>query len=141
MHEIVVLRVVVRLLLPFILMYALYILFHGELSPGGGFQAGVLFAAGFVVYSLVNDIGSLKKIVQLFIVRAVAAIGVLLYAGVGIASMLMGGRFLGYSVLSSVATDGQRLGIMLVETGIALSVFGVIMMVFYSFGERSGNDS
>jgi len=122
-------------------MYALYILFHGEVSPGGGFQAGVIFAAGFIAYSLVNDLASLQKILPHFVVRIINALGVLIYAGVGVTTMFMGGRFLGFSAFRVLPADGQKLGIMLVEVGIGMVVFSVIMLVFYSFGERSGDDS
>lgn len=141
MHDIVVLRVIVRLLLPFILMYALYIQFNGSFGPGGGFQAGVIFAAAFVVYSLVNDIDSLKKIISVLAVRIIAALGILIYSLVGVVSMLMGGKFLGYSVFAEESVKGQELGIALVEIGIGLTVFAVIMLIFYSFGERSGHDT
>ena len=141
MHDIVVLKVVVRLLLPFILVYALYIQFHGDFSSGGGFQAGIIFAAGFIVYSLVNDLASLQKIIPFLAVRIIAALGILIYAGVGVASMLMGGKFLSYSAFNSIPTEGQKLGIMLVEIGVGFVVFAVIMLIFYSFGGRSDNDA
>jgi multicomponent Na+:H+ antiporter subunit B len=141
MHEVVIFRVVVRLLLPFILMYALYIQLHGEYSPGGGFQAGVIFAAGFIVYSFISDLASLKKIISLRVIRFFAAFGIIIYAAVGIIGMLLDGKFLEYSVLSSVPVNGQKLGIMLVELGVGITVFSVVMIVFYAFGERSGNDS
>ena len=137
----VVLRIVVRLLLPMILMYALYIQLHGEYSPGGGFQAGVIFAAGFIVYSLVHDLDSVKKIIPPLFVRITAALGIFLYAGIGVLTMGMGGKFLDYSALHSDKLSGQNIGIMLVELGVGLTVFAVIMLIFYSFGERSNNDA
>ena len=106
----------------------------------GGFQSGVIFAAGFIVYSLVHDIESVKKILPLFVVQVLSIFGLLAYAGVGIVSISMGGKFLDYSVLLADKTQGQKLGIMLVELGVGITVFSVIMLIFYSFGERSAND-
>lgn len=141
MHDIVVLKIVVRMLLPLILMYAFYIQFHGGFSPGGGFQAGIIFAVGLIAYSLVNDIGSLKKNMSIFLVRIIAATGILIYSIVGVVSMFMGGRFLEYSIFTAIPEIGQKLGIILVEIGIGLTVFAVIMLIFYSFGERSDSGS
>ncbi len=141
MNDHTVLKVIVRLLLPFILMYAFYVQFHGEASPGGGFQAGIIFASGFIVYSLVYDIELLKRIMPLMAVRVISALGILLYAGTGIVSIAKGGNFLDYSFLRLDNLQGQELGIMLIEIGVGMTVFSVIMLIFYSFGERPGNDA
>ncbi|MDH3640349.1 MAG: cation:proton antiporter, partial [Gammaproteobacteria bacterium] len=53
MEHHIVLRLVTKFLLPFILLFALYVQFHGDYGPGGGFQAGVIFGAGFVLYGLI----------------------------------------------------------------------------------------
>jgi multicomponent Na+:H+ antiporter subunit B len=141
MQEIVVLKIVVRFLLPFIVIYALYILFNSENTPGGGFQAGVICASAFIVYSLVNDLASLQKFLPHFLVRLVTVVGIMLYAGVGFAGVFMGGRFLGFSQLGDLPADGQKLAVMLVESAIFMVVFSVVMLIFYSFGERSGDES
>ncbi len=140
MYDHVVLKVVVKLLLPFILMYALYIQAHGEYSAGGGFQAGVIFAVAFIAYSFTHDLESLQRILSLNLVRIMAVMGVLLYAGVGVVAMLVGGNFLNYSVFMLDNVQAQKIGIMLVELGVGITVFAVIMLFFYSFGGRSGND-
>ncbi len=141
MHDIIVLRTIVRLLLPLVLLYALYMQFHSEITPGGGFQAGIIFAAAFIGYSLTNDIISLQKILPLILVRIIAALGILIYAGVGVASILMGSNFLGYGALATIAVEGQKIGIILVEFGVGLTVFASIMLIFYSFALRSDHDS
>ena len=53
MRDTIILRVVVKLLLPVILIFALYVQFHGDYGPGGGFQAGVIFGAAFILYALI----------------------------------------------------------------------------------------
>lgn len=128
-----VLRVVAKLLLPFILLFALYVQFHGEYSPGGGFQAGVIFAAGFILYALIYGADHLQRIVSLDWIRRLAALGVLLYIGVGLASMLKGSNFLDYSVLSDNPTAGQQIGILLVEFGVGLTVAAVMSSLFILF--------
>ena len=62
MDDRVILRVGAKILIPFILLFALYVQFHGDYGPGGGFQAGVIFAAGFVLYALIYGLGNVKKV-------------------------------------------------------------------------------
>ena len=141
MQEIVLLRVVVRLFLPFILMYGLYILLHSQISPGGGFQAGIIWAAAFMAYSLVNDLASLQKILPQFALRVLSSLGIFIYIGVGLAGIFMGGKFLDYSVFKNPAVEGGKLGVMLIECAISMVVFSFVMLVFYLFGRRSEDDS
>ena len=81
MQHHIVLKVAAKLILPFILLFALYVQFHGDFGPGGGFQAGVIFGAGIILYALVFGVGHARAVVAPEVVRVVAALGVLLYAG------------------------------------------------------------
>lgn len=133
MRDYLVLRVVTKLLTPFILLFALYVQFHGDFGPGGGFQAGVIFAAGFILYALVFGVTSARKILPVGILRAGIACGVLIYAGVGVAGLLLGGNYLDYSVLEHDPVHGQHLGIFLVELGVGTTVSCVMMTIFFTF--------
>ena len=128
-----VLRVVTKLLVPLILLFALYVQFHGDFGPGGGFQAGVIFAAGFILYGLVFGLENVRKVLPLVLLRTLMAAGVLLYAGVGVAGILMGGNYLDYGVLSADPVAGQHLGILLIELGVGVTVASVMVSLFYSF--------
>ncbi len=136
MDDQVILRVGAKMLIPFILIFALYVQFHGDYGPGGGFQAGVIFAAGFVLYALVYGLGNAKKVMPPAAAYVCSAAGVLLFAGVGIVTLLMGGEFLNYSVLAHDPEHGQHYGILLVELGVLITVFGVMLAVFYAFAAR-----
>ncbi len=137
MEDEIILRTVVRILVPFIFLYGLYVQFHGDFSAGGGFQAGVICAAAFIIYSLVFGLMDVLSVLPIMFVRLLSALGVLLYAGVGIVATAKGGKFLEYSVLSDTPVHGQTLGIMIVELGVGITVFSVMMLVFYTFAERS----
>ncbi|MCB1725684.1 MAG: DUF4040 domain-containing protein [Gammaproteobacteria bacterium] len=130
-----VLRVVVKTLLPLILLYALYVQFHGDFGAGGGFQAGVIFATGFILYDLVFGDAIARRVMPPRWLPRLAALGVLLYAGVGVLGMLGGGAFLDYSVLSADPHHGQHLGVMLVELGVGLTVFSIVLAIFYALTE------
>jgi multicomponent Na+:H+ antiporter subunit B len=136
----VVLRVAAKMLIPIILMFALYVLFHGESGPGGGFQAGVIFASGFILYALVFGIETARAVAPGPVLRVLAAIGLLLYIGVGIATLLGGGNYLDYNVLAQNNVAGQHLGILLIETGIGITVAAVMVIIFFTFAERGARE-
>ena len=139
--KLVVLRVITKLFLPLILLFALYVLFHGDYGPGGGFQAGVIFATGFILYALAFGLGNAQRVIPHQLLYRMAAVGVLLYAAVGIEGMLLGGKFLEYRVLTDDPVTGQHLGIMLIELGIGITVTAVMLIIYYGFVSRrhSGN--
>jgi len=132
-----VLRVISKLLLPFILLFAFYVLFHGEYGPGGGFQAGVIFAAGFVLYGLVFGVDGARRVLPRPLAWAMIPLGILLYVVLGLAGMLLGGEFLDFQGLRPGDPQaGQHLGILLVETSVGITVAGVMVAVFFSFASR-----
>ena len=138
MHEKhLILRVVIKTLIPFILLYAFYVQFHGDYGPGGGFQAGVIFAAGIILYALLFGLSAARRVIRQPFVQLLSAIGVLVYGSVGVVSMLNGGTFLDYSVLSADPIAGQHLGILLIELGVGLTVASVMIIIFFSFSARS----
>ena len=132
-----ILRVIAKLFIPFIMLYALYVQFHGDFGPGGGFQAGVIFAAAFVLYALVFGIDRAKRVIHPTLIQALIALGVLLYAGTGLAGIFLGGNFLDYNVLSHDPVHGQHLGILLVELGVGITVAAVMVATFFCFAGRS----
>ncbi len=133
MEHHLVLRVVARLLIPMIMLFALYVQFHGDYGPGGGFQAGVIFSVGFILYGLIYGVDKLREVIHPALVRTLAALGVLIYAGVGIIGMLNGAEFLNYSVLAQNTVSGQHLGIFLIELGVGLTVASTMTILFYAF--------
>tara|TARA_B100000929_G_scaffold46095_1_gene32810 strand:+ start:4869 stop:5288 length:420 start_codon:yes stop_codon:yes gene_type:complete len=135
MKDQVVPRVVAKLLIPYMLLYALYVQWHGDYGPGGGFQAGVIFAAAVILYALIFDLGNAQRAIRPWVVNLLVPLGLLLYIGVGIVTILKGGVFLEYGVLEHDPVHGQHLGILLVELGVGTTVAGVMLTIFYGFGE------
>ena len=136
-----ILRVVTKLLLPYILLFAFYVQFHGDFGPGGGFQAGVIFAAGIILYSLVFGLNASRRILSPVVVEGMIALGVIVYAGTGLASIALGGNFLDYTVfdhhlLPDFLPHGQHLGIFIVEIGVGITVAAVMIGIFYAFAGR-----
>jgi multicomponent Na+:H+ antiporter subunit B len=129
-------RVATKLLLPFIVLFALYVQFHGETSPGGGFQAGVIIAAGVILVSITFGQTTAKKIAPWGLVERMIPLGVFIFAGTGVVSLLSGANFLDYSVLAHDPVHGHEYGIIIVEIGVLVTVAGTMIALFYAFVER-----
>ncbi len=129
-------RVAGRLLIPFILLLGLYIQFHGEYGPGGGFQAGAIIAAAVILYALLEGEQQALKVLPRPVLTGLMAGGAILYGGVGVLGILMGGNFLDYSVLAADPVKGQQRGILLIEAGVGMTVTGVLLSIFHSFAAR-----
>lgn len=137
MHEQhLVVRIVAKMLIPFILLFALYVQFHGDFGPGGGFQAGVIFAAAIILYAMLFGLNTARKVINQTFIQLIAATGVLIYGSVGVASLLSGGNFFDYNVLSSDPIAGQHLGILIIEWGVGCTVCSVIIIIFFNFAGR-----
>ena len=117
-----VLRVAAKLFIPFIVLFALYVQFHGDFGPGGGFQAGVIIAAAVIFYAIIFGLPTARAVAPDRLVETLVASGVLLFAAVGVAGILLGGNYLDYFVLGATPVDGQHRGIFWVEVGVATTV-------------------
>ncbi len=131
-----ILRVVAKPLIPLIMLFGLYVQFHGDFGPGGGFQAGVIFSAAIILYALVFGLDLAERIIPRSVLHILASVGVLLYAGVGIASLMLGGNYLEYGLFGETQVAGQLLGILLVEVGVGVTVASVMLILFFSFAGR-----
>ena len=131
-----ILRVVSKLLIPPIMLFALYVQFHGDFGPGGGFQAGVIFASAFILYALIFGVDNARKVAPSWLTRLMLATGLLLFAGVGVITMFLGGDYLDYSILSRDPIAGQHLGINIIEFGVGTTVAGAMITIFLIFDGR-----
>lgn len=136
----VILRVLIKLLIPLIMLFALYVQFHGDYGPGGGFQAGVIFAAGVILYALLFGLAAARRAFPPKVLEFLVAGGVLLYGSVGLVTILRGGNFLDYDVLAHDPVHGQHLGILLVELGVGITVAAVMVTLFFLFAGRGRGD-
>ena len=141
-----VLKTVLLRFIPIVILFALYVQFHGDYGPGGGFQAGVIFGVGLITFGLLADSEKLQSVISERIVISGMAFGVLLYGSVGVAALFFGGDFLdysvlNYSVLSESQTAGQHLGVFLIELGVGITVASTMVSLFISFNRRHFNQS
>ena len=137
MRDTIILRVVAKLLLPAILIFALYVQFHGDYGPGGGFQAGVAAAGAIILYGIIFGIPAAQHVIPKSVVQIMIPLGVLIFAGTGVAGLLLGENYLNYSPLGSYPAAGQHLGILIVEAGVFITVASTMLAIFYGFGGLS----
>ncbi|KAF8818246.1 Na(+)/H(+) antiporter subunit B [Rickettsia endosymbiont of Cardiosporidium cionae] len=129
MKKFVIIKHVISCIIPYIMVYAFYIEFNGEESPGGGFQSGVIFASAAIAFDLLYKINFDRQLVTDILV-VFSALGVVIYLCTGLISIIFGYNYLNYYVLSVNKCDGQHLGIFLVELGVGVTVSSIMVLIY-----------
>lgn len=132
-HDSVIVQTMVRLLVPWIRIYALYVLFHGHYGPGGGFQAGVIMAASYVLLGLALGREEFDRGLPEPDAVRWAVSGALLFLLIGVVGLLAGGALLDYAAVPVPGVPGTRLryvGILLVEIGVFVGVTAALTLIF-----------
>jgi len=124
--------VVTRLMVPIVLIFALYVIFHGHYSPGGGFQGGALMASGTLLARVVLGRERSQSVMPVWLGTPLGLLGIAIYAGFGLASLGFGGGALQYDALPLADSAAMRRnwGILGVEIGVAFAVMGTLVSIF-----------
>lgn len=141
MRENVVIRTVSRLSVPFIQLFALYVIVHGASGAGGGFQGGVVFAASFILLLIAFGLIGVRSRFSGQGVMVLATAGIFIFAGIGLLCIAFSGNFLGYEAiaLASGIPHLHALLIDLVEAGIGITVLAVMTSIILDFADK-GSD-
>lgn len=131
-----ILRTFTKAIIPVVLLFGLYVQAHGDFGPGGGFQAGVIFASGLMLYAMIYGPRALKRVSPLESIEKALAIGLLIYGGTGIVTMALGGAFLDYDMLAHEPRHGQHYGIFAVELGVGITVAAAMLTIYFRFVRR-----
>jgi len=139
-----IIKTVCRILIPFIQIYALYVVAHGDFSPGGGFQGGVIFGSSLILMAISYNLKTLVKRVTEKFLSIFAATGVLIYVGLGVGAMLMGGHFLDYGTLAPLLPSDpghiRALGMLGVEIGVGIAVMAVMVIIYVNIVSKGRHD-
>ena len=136
MHKHIVIRVFSSILIPFIFTFGLYVLFHGKVSAGGGFQGGAICATAIILYAIIYGLEKTQDIFSDLTLKILASIGVLIYLTAGFVPLFVGGKFLDYSSVLQDKHLAEFIGIMTIEVGIQISVFAVMLIIFMNFANH-----
>lgn len=135
----IIIKTVARIFIPFIQLYALYVIMHGHHSPGGGFQGGVILGASLILLLITHGHRQAMDRISEKLISTFFSIGVLIYAGIGLLCIFFSGNFLDYGKLSILLkvdpVNARSLGILGIETGVGLTVMAVMVSIFYNISK------
>jgi len=128
----IIVRTITRILIPFIQLYGLYVIMHGDSGPGGGFQGGVILGSSIILYVIVFGVDQGRKIIPEKLSDTLNSIGVLIYAGIGLICMIFGGKYLEYNILPlGSAHFASHIGMLGIEIGVGITVAAVMITIFF----------
>ena len=128
-----VLPVVLRLLTPFIIIFGVFLQIQGNTTTGGGFQAGVILSLSVIFFSMVSGYNYAMQIINIQLVRSLAAVGVFIYIVIGAAPLLLGGKFLEHTMLFNDPVFSQHFGIFVLELGVGIAVACSMITIYFAF--------
>lgn len=138
----IIIKTVCRILIPFIQIYALYVVAHGDFSPGGGFQGGVIFGSSLILIAIAYNLKTLVNRISEKFLGVFSALGVLIYVGIGTLAMVMGGNFLDYGKLAPLIGEHhvRALGMLGVEIGVGIAVTAVMVIIYINIVSEGRHD-
>jgi len=143
-HYDLIVKTTCRLVIPFIQIFALYVIAHGHYSPGGGFQGGVIMGASLVLFAIVFNLRSAMRRMGVRVIMFLAALGIAIYAGIGILCMLLEKNYLDYSALANILVvdpaSARSHGIFVVEIGVGIVVMAVMVLLYYTLASAGKHD-
>ncbi len=130
-----ILQTAIRLVVPFIQLFGMYVIVHGHYSPGGGFQGGVILGGAFILLALGYDLPTSKRYFPVRINAILSNSGALIFTGIAALCAALGGYFLDYSILARLLpidpVEWRSLGIFLVEVGVGLGVMSIMVSIYW----------
>ncbi len=131
----IIIKTIARIVVPFIQLYALYVIMHGHYSPGGGFQGGVILGASLALLLITHGYEEIRRRIPEGAIMLLGSVGVLIYAGIGLTCLLLGGNYLDYGQLSVIlhvdTAHARSLGILGVELGVGFTVMAIMYSIFF----------
>ena len=142
----IIVGVVTRVMIPFIQLFALYVIIHGTGGPGGGFQGGVVFASAFILYTVAFNLAGVKKRFPESANTIFSSLGLYIYAGIGLLAIIFSlgaAQYLNYGFIpfTSYFEENRALGMDFVEMGIGITVMAIIVSIFFDLSQKDEKGS
>ncbi len=128
-----ILKLTTNFIIPFIVVFALFIQINGEASPGGGFQAGAIFASGVIAIDIIYGREQFQTLAKNKHLLKFSALGVAIYALTGLLCLIFGAEYLNYYALTLNSQTAQSLGIIVIELGVGLCVASTLSLLYFEF--------
>ena len=119
---------------PYILLFGMYLITHGHLSPGGGFQGGVVLASGIVLLLLCRGSEETETFFPSHYLSLIEAAGLYIFIGLGLTGILAGTYFLGPAPLTRWFTNAGFVFTLNVLIGLKVGA-GMSLICCYLFQE------
>jgi multisubunit Na+/H+ antiporter MnhB subunit len=131
-----ILQTATRLLMPLLLLFAVFLLLRGHNQPGGGFVGGLVVAASFVLYSIAFGVDAARRAL---LVRpsTLLGIGLLVALVSGLPGVALGQPFM-TSVWTTIALGSTELDVgtpLVFDIGVFLAVIGVVLTIVFTLAE------
>ncbi len=141
----VIIETVARIMIPFIQLFALYVIIHGAGGPGGGFQGGVVFASAFILYVIAFNLAGGRARFPESGNTIFSSLGLYIYAGIGLLAIIFSlgtAQYLNYGFIpfTSHFEENRALGMDFVEIGIGITVMAIIASIFFDLAQKDGNE-
>lgn len=129
----IIVRLSCRIIARILQVFAIYVVFHGHYSPGGGFQGGGLLAAAVILMRIGEGMEGSQSELPSRHALLIGSLGALIFLGAGIANMLFGGHYLEFERLplpGLAPADRHYWEILVIEIGVAIAVMGILVSIF-----------
>jgi multicomponent Na+:H+ antiporter subunit B len=131
-------RVLSLVLMPLLLALGVYVVIHGALTPGGGFQGGLVLAAGPLALLLAGRYLALRHLAPDWVLEALETIGAGGYALLGLAGLIFAGVYLKNFLALGIPGHLLSAGMMpLNSIAVGLEVMGAFLLVWTEFLDQS----
>ena len=132
------LKLVSLFLIPLLVAFGAYLVFHGQLTPGGGFQGGVVLAAGPVAILLAGRYLSMKRVAPKRMVESADAVGAAAYALIGLGGLIFTGTYLKNFLPLGIPGHLLSAGMMpLNSIAVGLEVTGAFLLAWTEFLDQT----
>jgi len=131
-----ILQTATRLLMPLLLLFAVFLLLRGHNQPGGGFVAGLVVAASFVLHAIAFGVPAARRAL-LVGPSMLLGIGLLIALVSGVPGMV-GGRPYMSGVWTTVRIGSAAVDVgtpLVFDAGVCLAVIGVIVTIVFTLTE------
>ena len=140
----VVVETVARVMIPFVQLFALYVIIHGAGGPGGGFQGGVVFASAFILHVIAFNLAGGRARFPESVNTIFSSLGLYVYGGIGLLAVIFtlgAAQYLNYGFIpfTSHFEENRALGMDFVEMGIGITVMAITASIFFDLAQKDRN--